>query len=107
MGKVLPIVTMGFTQMLTLILKLFIIMVTLGAIILLILHQIVTQVKEYAFYKNNGWDFSIDSGLDKIEERIGPSYAYGLTNWQRLYLFRPFYIALLIFVTSLMIVSLL
>lgn len=96
---------MGFTQMLTFILKLFIVTVTLAAIILFILHQIVTQVKEYAFYKNNGWDFSIDSGLDKLDERIGP-YAYGLTNWQRLYLFRPFYIALLIVVTSLMIISL-
>ncbi len=62
-------------------------------------------MKEYAFYKNNDWDFSVDSGLDRIDERIA-AYPLGLTNWQRLYLFRPFYIAMLILVLVVMAVSL-
>lgn len=91
--------------MLIFLLKAIIVTLTLAAIILLILHQIITLVKEYAFYKTNGWDFSIDSGLDRIDDRIAP-YRLGLTNWQRLYLFRPFYILMLIIFTLLMAISL-
>ncbi|SCX25142.1 hypothetical protein DSM25558_3708 [Agrobacterium sp. DSM 25558] len=69
----------------------------LGAVSLLILHQIATQVREYYFYKKNGWDFSIDSNLDslKLDERI-TVYNLNLTNWERFWLFRPFYIFIMI-----------
>ena len=77
------------------------------AVILLAAHQTVVQVREYRFYKRNGGDFSIDSGVDnlKLDERVYIN-ALGLTNWQRFYLFRPFYIILLIAFASMMIFSL-
>ena len=76
----------------------------IGALSLLILHQIATQVREYYFYKQNGWDFSIDSNLDrlKIDERI-TVYNLNLTNWERFYLFRPFYIFIMIVLLGFMI----
>lgn len=76
----------------------------LVALSLLILHQIATQVREYYFYKQNGWDFSIDSNLDrlKIDERI-TVYNLNLTNWERFYLFRPFYIFIMIVLLGFMI----
>ncbi len=76
----------------------------LGSLSLLILHQIATQVREYYFYKQNGWDFSIDSNLDrlKIDEKI-TVYNLNLTNWERFYLFRPFYIFIMIVLLGFMI----
>ena len=76
----------------------------LGALSLLILHQIATQIREYYFYKQNGWDFSIDSNLDrlKIDERI-TVYNLNLTNWERFFLFRPFYIFIMIVLLGFMI----
>lgn len=76
----------------------------LGALSLLILHQIATQVREYYFYKQNGWDFSIDSNLDrlKIDEKI-TVYNLNLTNWERFFLFRPFYIFIMIVLLGFMI----
>jgi hypothetical protein len=77
------------------------------AVGLLAAHQIIAQVREYRFYKSNGGDFSIDSGMDnvKLDERVYIN-ALGLTNWQRFYLFRPFYIVLLIAFAGMMIFSL-
>ncbi|MFK3781402.1 hypothetical protein [Agrobacterium sp. NPDC089420] len=77
------------------------------AVILLATHQIVAQVREYRFYKSNGGDFSVDSGMDnlKLDERIHIN-ALGLTNWQRFYLFRPFYIVLLMTFAGMMLFSL-
>ncbi|SCX34644.1 hypothetical protein [Agrobacterium rosae] len=77
------------------------------AVSLLTAHQIIAQVREYRFYKNNGGDFSAYSGMDnlKLDERI-ESYRLGLTNWQRFYLFRPLYILMLIAVAGMMIFSL-
>ncbi|WP_371835710.1 hypothetical protein [Ochrobactrum sp. C6C9] len=77
------------------------------AVILLAAHQIVAQIKEYRFNKSNGGDFSVDSGADnlKLDERVYIN-ALGLTNWQRFYLFRPFYIVLLIVFAGMMIFSL-
>lgn len=37
------------------------------AIILLAAHQLVAQVREYGFYKRNGGDFSVDSGVDNLK----------------------------------------
>jgi hypothetical protein len=77
------------------------------AVVLLAVHQIVAQIKEYRFYKSNGGDFSVDSDADnlKLDERVYIN-ALGLTNWQRFYLFRPFYIVLLIAFAGMMIFSL-
>nr|WP_172690696.1 hypothetical protein [Agrobacterium tumefaciens]ASK41696.1 hypothetical protein [Agrobacterium tumefaciens] len=77
------------------------------AVVLLAVHQIVAQIKEYRFYKSNGGDFSVDSGMDnlQLDERVYIN-ALGLTNWQRFYLFRPFYIVLLIAFAGMMIFSL-
>ncbi|KAB2701978.1 MULTISPECIES: hypothetical protein [Hyphomicrobiales] len=77
------------------------------AVILLAAHQIVAQVREYRFYKSNGGDFTVDSGMDnlKLDERVYLN-ALGLTNWQRFYLFRPFYIVLLIAFAGMMLFSL-
>ncbi|NTF31326.1 hypothetical protein G6L88_04435 [Rhizobium skierniewicense] len=68
-----------------------------AALSLLILHQMATQVREYYFYKKNGWDFSIDSNLDrlKLDEKI-TAFNLNLTNWERFGLFRPFYIVIMI-----------
>lgn len=78
-----------------LILEILVFLAAMALVALLTLHQVVTQAKEYRFYEKRGWDFSIDSGLDKIDERITP-YRLGLSNWQRFYLFRPAYILMLI-----------
>ena len=77
------------------------------AVILLAAHQIVAQVREYRFYKSNGGDFTVDSGMDNLkrDERVYLN-ALGLTNWQRFYLFRPFYIVLLIAFAGMMLFSL-
>jgi hypothetical protein len=77
------------------------------AVVLLAVHQIVSQIKEYRFYKSNGGDFSVDSAADnlKLDERVYIN-ALGLTNWQRFYLFRSFYIVLLIAFAGMMIFSL-
>lgn len=74
------------------------------AVVLLAVHQIIVQVRECRFYKNNGGDFSVDSGMDnvKLDDRVYIN-SLGLTNWQRFYLFRPFYIALLIAFAAMMI----
>ena len=78
-----------------LILEILAFLAAMGMGALLLLQQVVTQVKEYRFYRSRGWDFSIDSGLDRIDERIAP-YRLPISNWQRLYLFRPAYILMLI-----------
>jgi hypothetical protein len=90
-----------------LLLEILLFLAALVAVILLAAHQIVAQVREYRFYKSNGGDFSVDSGMDnlKLDERVHIN-ALGLTNWQRFYLFRPFYIVLLIVFASMMILSL-
>lgn len=90
-----------------LLLEILLSLAALVAVILLAAHQIVAQVREYRFYKSNGGDFSVDSGMDnlKLDERVHIN-ALGLTNWQRFYLFRPFYIVLLIVFASMMILSL-
>ncbi|MCJ2030728.1 hypothetical protein MKK50_15235 [Methylobacterium sp. J-043] len=58
---------------------------------LLALHQTIVFVREWRFYRRRGWDFTADSGLDRIDERI-THYPLRLTNWQRLFVFRPLYI---------------
>lgn len=85
------------------ILEIMIVLVVLSLVGLLVRHQIIVQIKEYHFYKNNGWDFSVDSGIDdvKLDERIH-THSLGLNNWQRFYLFRPFYIFLLVAITCAM-----
>ncbi|NTI46417.1 hypothetical protein FY134_25235 (plasmid) [Agrobacterium fabrum] len=90
-----------------LVLEIFIFSAAFLAVILLAAHQIVAQIKEYRFYKSNGGDFSVDSGMDnlKLDEGVYIN-ALGLTNWQRFYLFRPFYIVLLIAFAGMMIFSL-
>ncbi|WLP57797.1 MULTISPECIES: hypothetical protein [Rhizobium/Agrobacterium group] len=87
--------------------EIFIFSAAFLAVILLAAHQIVAQIKEYRFYKSNGGDFSVDSGMDnlKLDEGVYIN-ALGLTNWQRFYLFRPFYIVLLIAFAGMMIFSL-
>ncbi|MDX3809825.1 hypothetical protein ACXIUS_09485 [Bosea thiooxidans] len=85
-----------------LILKTLLFIAALAAVALLALHQFAAQAKDYLFYKRNGWDFSIDSGADKIDQRIMP-YDLGLTNGQRFYLFRPLYILMLIWFMGMMI----
>jgi hypothetical protein len=77
------------------------------AVSLLAVHQIVVQVRECRFYKKNGGDFSVDSGMDdvKLDKRIF-IYDPGLTSWQRFYIFRPLYIMLLIVFAGTMIFSL-
>ena len=85
-----------------LVVELLIFIAALAAVGLLALQQVVTQIREYQFYKANGWNFSIDSGLNKIDERIAP-YRVPLTHWQRFYLFRPYYILSLIAFMGLMI----
>jgi len=90
-----------------LLLEILLFSAALVAVILLAAQQIVAQVREYRFYKSNGGDFSVDSGMDhlKLDERVHIN-ALGLTNWQRFYLFRPFYIVLLIVFASMMVFSL-
>ncbi|MGI2033721.1 hypothetical protein ACRQ1B_15110 [Rhizobium panacihumi] len=75
------------------ILEFLIITATTTAVILLLRNQIIAQVKEYRFYKANGWDFSVDSGFDKLKlDRQISTFGLNLTPWQRFYLFRPAYI---------------
>lgn len=77
------------------------------AVSLLAVHQIVVQIRECRFYRKNGGDFSVDSGMDdvKLDKRIYIN-DLGLTNWQRFYVFRPLYIVLLIVFAGMMIFSL-
>jgi hypothetical protein len=89
------------------ILQILLVIAAFAAVTLLLLHQMATQVREYCFYRARGWDFSVDSGLDrlKLDQRI-LIFDLGLSSRQRLYLFRPFYIAGLILFIGLMISSL-
>lgn len=59
---------------------------------LLALHQTIVFVREWRFYERRGWDFTTDSGLDRIDERI-THHPLRLTNWQRLFVFRPLSLA--------------
>ncbi len=59
---------------------------------LLALHQTIVFVREWRFYRRRAWDFSADSGLDRIDERI-IHYPLRLTNRQRLFVFRPLFLA--------------
>ena len=90
-----------------LVLEILLFSAAFGAVGLLAVHQIIAQVREYRFYKNNGGDFSVDSGMDnvRLDERVYIN-ALGLTNWQHFYLFRPFYILLFIAFNGMMIFSL-
>lgn len=75
-----------------LIVEFLIISAALVAVAALIRNQVMAQWNEYRFYKSNGWDFSVDSGSDRLKlDRQVFSYAPNLTNWQRFYLFRPIY----------------
>lgn len=88
-----------------LILEIAVVTIVLGLLALFTLHQILTMVREYRFYRANGWNFSVDSGLDRVDERIAP-YRLPLTNWQRLFLFRPAYILMLLVFSTMMVASL-
>lgn len=81
--------------------------VIIGAV-LLVSSQILTQYREYRFYKSIGWDFSVDSGVDelRVDERI-TTFDLNLTNWQRFCLFRPSFILVWIVVIGFMLRSLL
>lgn len=87
--------------------EILIISAAIAAVSLLIVHQVATQLREYYFYRENGWDFSVDSNLDrlKLDERIA-NYNLNLTNWQRFYLFRPLYVLNMIVLLGFMIWSL-
>ncbi|WP_234901864.1 hypothetical protein [Agrobacterium rubi] len=87
--------------------EILIISAAIAAVSLLIVHQVATQLREYYFYKGNGWDFSVDSNLDrlKLDERIA-IYNLNLTNWQRFYLFRPLYVLNMIVLLGFMLWSL-
>jgi len=89
------------------ILELLIITATMTAVILLLRNQITAQLREYRFYKANGWDFSIDSGLDSLMlDKQVATFDLKLTNGQRFYLFRPAYILGFILLLGFMIASL-
>lgn len=77
------------------VLDIVIFLVALTLVALLTLQQTIVFVREYRFYERRGWDFSVDSGLDRIDERISP-YALQLTSRQRLLFFRPLYLAMLV-----------
>jgi hypothetical protein len=63
----------------------------LVAVALLVANQTRTQVREYRFYRARNWDFSVESGLDRMKLDEGMlGYNLGLSNWQRFYLFRPY-----------------
>ncbi|MDQ0456034.1 hypothetical protein [Rhizobium paknamense] len=87
--------------------ELIVIVPVLAVVAFAIVHQLSVQVNEYRFYQSVDWDFSIDSKIDRlnIDERMF-GYSLNLTNWQRFYLFRPFFIFILLFVLVMMIVSL-
>lgn len=75
------------------ILEFVIIAAALMAVSLLLGNQIVAQVNEFKFYKRNGWDFSADSGHDKLRlDKKIQIYELSLTNSQRFYAFRPVFI---------------
>ncbi|MGN7124355.1 hypothetical protein [Methylorubrum thiocyanatum] len=65
--------------------------IALTLVALLALQQTIVFVREYRFYRRRGWDFTADSGLDRIDQRI-THYPLRLTNWQRLFVFRPLYL---------------
>lgn len=88
--------------------EIIIVFAALLAVGLLAIQQIAAQVREYRFYKKNGGDFSVDSGVDYL--RLDKSLYYNslrLTNWQRFYLFRPACIIMLIAFLGMMLVALL
>ena len=79
----------------------------LAALCALAWNQIVAQIREHRFYRRNGGDFSIDSGMDKV--RLDDCIHYSplrLTNWQRFYIFRPVCILVMFFLAAGMIFSL-
>lgn len=89
-------------------LEFLIIAAALAAVILLLRNQITAQVREYHFYKANGWDFSIDSGLDSLMlDRQITTFDLNLSNRQRFYVFRPFYILIIMVLLGFMTWSLL
>ena len=71
--------------------KILAFVVALTLVTMLALHQTIVFVREYRFYRRRRWDFTADSGLDRIDERIS-RYPLHLTNWQRLFVFRPLYL---------------
>jgi hypothetical protein len=75
------------------VLEIIVISATLAAIALLFCNQVMVQVLEYRFYRDNGGDFTVDSGIDrlKVDQKIHVR-DLNLTNWQRLYIFRPIFI---------------
>lgn len=75
-------------------LELTIVCAALLSLIFLLINQIAVQFEEYFFYKANGWDFSVDSGKDKIQvDKKIQIYDLSLNNWQRFYIFRPAFLS--------------
>lgn len=69
--------------------------IVLILLVLLIRWQIRVQIEEWRFYEARNRDFSVDSGMERI------TYLdLGLTNRQRLMLFRPAYLVMLIVFTA-------
>jgi hypothetical protein len=90
-----------------LILQILIECAALLAVMLLVMSQIRIQVREYRFYKSRDWDFSAESGLDRLRLDKGMwGYELPLTNWQRFHLFRPLCIVHLLLFLGLMIFAL-
>lgn len=77
-----------------LILQVLIQISALVAVTMLIRSQVIIQMREYRFYKARDWDFSVESGLDRLRLDKGMlGYQLPFTPWQRFYLFRPLCIA--------------
>ena len=90
------------------VLELVVLCAALVSLSLLIANQVVVQWKEYSFYKANGWDFSVDSGHDKLKvDKKLQGYDLGLNNWQRFYIFRPVFLICVTLFLAVMIWSLL
>ncbi len=89
-------------------LELVVLCAALIAVSLLLANQVIVQWKEYSFYKANGWDFSVDSGHDKLKvDKKIQVYDLSLSNWQRFYIFRPAFLLCVTFFLALMLWSLL
>ncbi|KIP98076.1 hypothetical protein RU07_22830 [Agrobacterium tumefaciens] len=75
------------------VLEIIVISATLAAMALLFCNQIMVQILEHRFYRENGGDFTVDSGIDRlrVDQKIHVR-GLNLTNWQRLYIFRPIFI---------------
>ncbi len=90
------------------VLELIIRCAALVSVSLLIANQVLVQWREYLFYKANGWDFSVESGHDKLKvDKKIQVYDLSLNNWQRFYIFRPAFLICVIFFLAFMIWSLL